>query len=324
MVAVAAALWAGKRVLLIVFAGLVFSVALNLAANWIAAKLHCARWLALTLVVVLLLTAASAASFFLAPHVGDQLAQVAEQFPGFVQQTHKQLEQYRWGRFVLQHAPAGGDVAAKAKWLLGQIAAAFYGLLGILANIVLIFFIGVYLAANPGLYKRGLVCLVPVPKRAAASRVLGDAGDALGRWLLAKLSLMCVVGVLTALGLWLLGLPLILSLALLAAALDFVPNIGPIASAVPAILLGLMQGPMHAVYVGLLYLGVQLLESYILAPLVQRKAVQLAPALLLSSQVLLAALLGLPGLLLATPITVVALVITREVYVKRFLEQCNS
>ena len=118
----------------------------------------------------------------------------------------------------------------------------------------------------------------------------------------------------------LLGIPLALTLALLAAALDFIPNIGPLASAVPALLLALLQGPTTALWVMLLYVIVQVVESYILAPLVQRRAVSLPPALLLGAQVLLPMLFGFPGLLLATPVTVLLLVVVRNLYVEAILE----
>jgi predicted PurR-regulated permease PerM len=142
----------------------------------------------------------------------------------------------------------------------------------------------------------------------------------LARWLLGKLCLMCFVGLFTAVGLWLLGIPLVLSLALLAAALDFIPNIGPIVSAIPALLLALLSGPASALWVALLYLSVQFIESYILAPLVQHRAVSLPPALLISAQVILPMLFGFPGLLLATPITVLLLVVVRKLYIESVLE----
>lgn len=321
VVAVAAAAWAGRSVLLIVFAGLLLAIALSSVTDWLTAKAHLPRWLALLLVILALLAVLAGGIFLLAPRIADQISSLAQRLPSLLGQARGQLQQSSWGRHVLQQLPDSSGMSSQLKWLAEQAAAAFYGLLGIVANVVLIAFIGLYFAADPGLYRRGLVRLFPVPKREAAGHVAEAIGQSLGHWLLGKLSLMCLVGVLTAVGLYFLKMPLILSLALLAAALDFIPNIGPIASAVPAVLLALIQGPVHALYVVLLYLGVQVLESYILAPVVQRKAVSLPPALLLGAQVFLAVLLGLPGLLLATPLTVMGLVLTREVYVKGFLEE---
>jgi predicted PurR-regulated permease PerM len=131
---------------------------------------------------------------------------------------------------------------------------------------------------------------------------------------------MAVVGVATTAGLWLLGVPFALALGVVAFVLDFVPYIGPILSAVPAILVAMTLGPMEALYVGLLYFGVQSLESYLLTPLVQQRAVQLPPALTILSQVLLGLLLGGFGLALATPLTAVGVVLVRELYVEDVLE----
>jgi hypothetical protein len=125
-----------------------------------------------------------------------------------------------------------------------------------------------YLAMDPDLYRDGFVRLFPKSLRPRIASTLEDAGAMLGRWLLGKLSLMCFVGVFTATGLWLLGSPLVLSLALLAAVLDFLPNIGPIVSAIPALLLALLNRPRAVLWVAVLYLFVQLVESYILAPLI--------------------------------------------------------
>lgn len=116
-----------------------------------------------------------------------------------------------------------------------------------------------------------------------------------------------------------LGIPLILSLALLAALLDFIPNIGPVVSAIPAMLIAFTNSPMLAVEVGALYLAVQIVESYVLSPLVQKRAVSLPPALTLLAQVFIGSLFGPLGLILATPLTVVLLTFIKMVYVEDLL-----
>lgn len=131
---------------------------------------------------------------------------------------------------------------------------------------------------------------------------------------------MAIIGACTAVGLWALGVPLALTLALLAAALTFVPNFGPILAAVPAVLLGLLESPTKALYVVLLYVGVQTVESYVLTPLIQKRTVSAPPALTILAQVLLGVLVGGLGVVLATPLTAVALVLARELYVRDVLE----
>jgi predicted PurR-regulated permease PerM len=127
---------------------------------------------------------------------------------------------------------------------------------------------------------------------------------------------MAVVGTTTTLGLWLLGVPLALTLGLLAALFGFVPYIGPLVAAIPALLLALMNGPQLALYVLLLYLTIQLIESYILTPIVEQQAVSLPPALTITVMLLLGVLVGGLGLALAAPLTACVLVLIKMLYVE--------
>jgi predicted PurR-regulated permease PerM len=138
-------------------------------------------------------------------------------------------------------------------------------------------------------------------------------------WLIAKLIAMVFVGGLTWLGLWLLGIGMPLTLAVLAALLTFIPNLGPIIAAVPAVLIGLLDGPATAVWVVVLYVAIQTIESYILTPLLQQQAVSLPPALTITTQLVMAVFVGGIGLALATPLTVVVLVLVRSLYVQDML-----
>jgi predicted PurR-regulated permease PerM len=123
---------------------------------------------------------------------------------------------------------------------------------------------------------------------------------------------MAINGTLTALGLWLLGVPLALTLGLLAALLNFIPNIGPIIAGVPAVLLALMHSPMQALYVVGLYLVLQSVDGYLLTPLVDRCTVSVPPALTLAAQMLLGGL----GLALASPLTAAAIVLVQKLYIE--------
>lgn len=134
-----------------------------------------------------------------------------------------------------------------------------------------------------------------------------------------KLASMALIGVLTGLGLWLLGIQLALALAVLAGLLSFVPYLGPIVSAVPAVLLAFTQGSQQAFYVILLFLGVQAIEGNVLTPLVQQKAVNLPAAMILFAQIMLGVLLGAMGVVLATPLAAMLFVVVRMLYVEGVL-----
>jgi predicted PurR-regulated permease PerM len=127
---------------------------------------------------------------------------------------------------------------------------------------------------------------------------------------------MTVVGVLVALGLSLLGVPLAMTFGLIAALLDFVPNFGPIIAAMPAVLLGLLQSPQQALYVALLYWAIQILEGYIVTPWFQKRAIHMPPALIVTAQLVFGALLGTVGLVFATPLTAIAILLINELYVE--------
>ncbi len=319
-VVVCAAIWITRRVLLLLFAGVLFAIVLNAIANWTAKHLSIRRAWALALTVLILFATFALTLWLVGGRFASEVQDLSHQLPAMAANLHDKLAQQPWGRTVLRNMPSPEDLLSHSSAVLSKSWTAAWGLLGITGSALVIFFVGLYIAINPSMYRDGLVRLFPISSRTRIAATLEDAGSTLAHWLLGKLSLMCVVGVLTALGLWLLNIPLVLSLALLAAALDFIPNIGPIASAAPALLLALLQGPMTVLWVALLYLAVQFLESYILSPLVQRRAVSLPPAVLISAQVLLPMLFGIPGLLLATPLTVLLLVVVRMLYVDSILE----
>ena len=136
-------------------------------------------------------------------------------------------------------------------------------------------------------------------------------------WLLAKLASMVMVGIFTTVGLWALGIDLALILGIIAALLSFIPNLGPLLAFIPAGLVSILTGVDTLLYVSILYIGIQTVESYILTPILQAEIASLPPALVLLVQVLLASMVGMAGVLLAAPLTVLLIVITNQLYVKR-------
>lgn len=190
---------------------------------------------------------------------------------------------------------------------------------GALASIVIILFIGLMLAATPRVYADGLLALLPEDKVPRGREVLGQLYDTIWWWLVGRLIAMTFIGVLTGIGLWIIGVPLVFVLALLAAVLAFIPNVGPILSAIPAVLIALVQGPRQALWVIALYAGVQAVESYVLDPIIDRKTVYLPPALTILAQLVMALFTGILGVALATPLTAVFVVLVTMLYVQDML-----
>jgi predicted PurR-regulated permease PerM len=309
------------RLLLFVFAGVLFAVFLRGSANWITRHTGLSLRASVPLVFALLIGAIVAMGWLMIPPLLEQVQTLADEIPRALRQIEESLEQYDWGRLILgalPQEPAGlfGDGEGDLLENLGMILASTLG--GLLDFIVFIV-VGMSTALTPQRYTAGIVRLVPVAHRGRAREVLRILGDQLQSWLVARFLTMVAVGVITAIGLWLLGVPMILVLSVLAGLFEFIPVVGPILSSVPAILIALLQSPMFAVYVALFYWGVQSLESYLISPVLHHQIVKLAPALVIIAELVMALTMGFIGLVMATPLLVVTIVLLRLLYLEDIL-----
>ena len=192
----------------------------------------------------------------------------------------------------------------------------FTSTLGLLGNLLVVLVVGIYTAVDPSPYRYGLVELFPLHRRQRIREVLDKLDHTLWHWLLGRLFNMTVIGVFTALGLWLIDVPMPVALGVVAGLLTFIPNIGPILAAVPPVLLALSMDTSTVWWVIGLYVGLQTLESYVLTPLVVQHQVSLAPALVISVQIIFGVLGGIVGVAVASPLTAVLMVVVAELYVK--------
>ncbi|WP_372615383.1 AI-2E family transporter, partial [Aquicoccus sp.] len=157
--------------------------------------------------------------------------------------------------------------------------------------------------------------------RPRASEVMDEVANTIRNWLVAMLIAMALVGALTGLGVWMIGVPLPLLLGLIAGLLAFVPNLGPVIAAVPAMLLAVPLGGQAVLLVVLLFVVVQMIESYAVTPFLQQRTVSLPPVLVIGMQLLMGILFGLIGLILATPIAAVAMTVINAIYVHDYLDK---
>ncbi len=253
------------------------------------------------------------------PPAAEQVQVLTEQLPRSLTLLQDRLQQYDWGRALIASLPSIDSMQLSFAALLGSVTQAFSITLEVVGAFVFIFFVGLYLAASPDLYLDGALLLLPRERRPRGREVLAALGLALRWWLLGRVVTMTLMGVLTTLALWLAHIPLALVLGIIAGLLLFVPYLGAILAAIPAVLVGLMQSPATALWVLVIYTGVHVFEGYCITPFVQKRAVALPPALLLSVQVLAAALFGTMGIIFSTPLTVVAIVLMQTLYVHDLL-----
>ncbi len=310
-------LWKGREVFLLLLAGVLLSLLLSAFTDVISRRTPLSRKAAYPVVLLLLVGVVTGAVWLAAPSVSRQVDELTESLPRAVARLTERIGEYRWASDLLEQVPAPEEAALSAdSETLAQTTSFLSSTAGGVASFFIALFIGVYLGAQPDLYTRGLLHLVPPARRARAREVLEEISSTLRQWLLARFISMAIVGVFTTAGLWLLGVPLALTLGLLAALLQFIPNFGPILSAVPAVLLALVDSPRLALWVIVLYAGLQLVESYFITPLVQQRLASLPPVLVIVSQLLGGILFGFLGFALATPLLAVTMVLVKRLYVE--------
>jgi predicted PurR-regulated permease PerM len=317
IIGVALLLWTMRGVLILLFGAILLAVILRIIARPLKKRLGLPDKLALLVAVLLVAGLVSLAFVLFGQEVAQQADTLRQSIPSAWQSMFQQLESFGLGEPVrqwLQSVGSGGQgvLSSMTRFLVSFTSA--------MADTLLVIFGGIYLAADPHLYRRGLAKLVPEKARPKVTEALDDCYGALRLWLFGRLTSMVLVGLLTGIGLWAIGMPAALTLGLAAGILDFVPFIGPIVAAVPAVLLAFATDPTMALWVILLYLLVQQIEGNIITPLIQKRAVELPPALLLFSLVALGLLFGALGVILAEPLTVVLYVLVKRLYVIEALD----
>jgi len=188
--------------------------------------------------------------------------------------------------------------------------------IAVFAGILLVIFLSIYIAADPGLYRRGVLHLVPHDNRQRFGEVMTAMGDVMRKWLVTQMIAMLVIGVVTTVILLVLRVKAAFALGFIAGLLEFVPTVGPILSAVPAVAMALLDSPQKALIVAIAYVGIQFVENQLLIPILMKGGLDLPPAVTILSQAVMALLFGFLGLLVAVPLTAAAMTAVKMLYVE--------
>jgi predicted PurR-regulated permease PerM len=297
----------GIEVFLIAFAGVLLAVFLRALTDLLTRYTPLPENWALSTVLVLVLMLLGLGGWLLAPQISEQVDEVSARFPEMVGEVEEFLQRHGWGQWLLeqlQDGGAGGGIGEAVGGLVSGLATWFTYFLTFL-------FVGLFGAYSPRRYEDALVHLFPLRHRVRTRQVLGEISYTLRWWLIGRAVAMSLVGITTGVVLGLLGMPFALLLGVIAGLFTFVPYLGPIAAGVPIVLFGLVEGPEMALYVLLAYTGIQVLEGYVLDPIIMQQLVYLPPVLTLIMQVLMAVLIGVLGIALATPLAAILIVLTR-------------
>jgi predicted PurR-regulated permease PerM len=276
------------------------------------------------LIIVLVVVTALIAAFFilLGPALADQFALLGTALPAALRQLEERLASTGWGQTIADEIPSLQQLGQRLITdgdFVARITGVFSSILSSLSTLILVIFITLFLSFNPQVYVNNFMHLVPREGRARMRVTLDQTRDTLEQWLLMRLISMVLVGVLTFIGLTLIGMPLALPLAVIAAVGAFIPTLGPIIALVPAALVALTISPQQTLFVVLLYLGVQSIDNYLVSPLLQKEMLYLPPAYIIVAQVLFGAVAGTTGLILAAPLAAALVVIVRKLYVEAVL-----
>ncbi|WP_137174976.1 AI-2E family transporter [Massilia sp. HP4] len=305
--------------LLLVFACILFAILLYKLSEIMHRRFGIKRKLALGIVVLVLGAIIGLGGWAMAPQISEQSTQLAKEIPAAIERLQGEVEQHPLIKRLVADLPSTEEITRQMGAMVPNAGLFFTGLLGALGNVVIIIFVGIYFAATPGVYTGGFIRLIPQSKRGRAREVIDEMSDTLSSWLLGKALSMLIVGTTTAIGLSLLGVPLALILGIIAGLLDFIPYLGPIMAGIPAVLLALSISPDMALYALLLFAAINMLEGYVLQPMIEAKAIDLPPALVIVMQLVFGTLFGFAGVALATPLAAVLSVLVKMLYIEDVL-----
>src|SRR5450432_942452 len=331
IVLIVTAMWLVRDILLLTVTAVIVAILLTTPIRFMV-KRGIPRPGAILLTLVLLIVVVVLAALVLLPGLFSQFQQLISIYlPGAAKEVQDQLQpenlQSRFS-FLKNLDPntltnLSDQVRTQLIDGLGNIPSQIFPFVGGLAttllNILIVVFLAMYFVADPDLHERGLIKMVPLRYRGRAFEILIKLDSTLRKFLQAQIVLMLLIGGVTGVALFVLGVPLAGALGTITGLLAFIPNFGPLVALVPIIAVALINTPDQLLLVVIIFYVVQFLMSQLLAPVLMGREVNLPPALILLSQIIAGIFFGFLGLLLSVPLAAIATVLVREVYIKDIL-----
>ena len=329
--------WYFAATLFLIFAGILLGVALNAMTQLLGRVIPIPHSLRLALVCVLLASLLSGVVFLGGSTIAQQATVLSNTIKGQLVNVKTFLEQHGVDTSFLElgnptaaataaatatadtpastttapakpspSLPSAGTIASSGGAIVSQTFKLLLGTLGAVGNFFIVLFLGLSFAAQPSVYRNGLLKIAPAKHRANITVVVDRIGETLERWLIAQIVTMIAVFLVTWIGLAIIGIQSSFILGIQAGLLAFIPTIGALIGGLIVVLASLASGWVAAASAFALFLGVHAMESYILTPIIQRQALDIPPATLFAFQILLGIVFGLWGLALALPLMAIA------------------
>ncbi len=252
--------------------------------------------------------------WFVGARLSSQVTQLSDTLPATIDNAQQKISSLPLGDKLIQYLQSSGT-SQKTMAIAKQFFSSGFG---IVSDLYIIILMSLFFTASPSVYTKGVVALMPSQQaKDKCGELLQELNTVLKKWLKGQIIGIVFIAALSAGGLLILGLPLVFSLSLIAGLLNFIPNFGPIIALIPAVLIAFTQSGSKALIVIGIYTGIQIIQSAVQQPLVQKKMVNIPPALTIIGQVAMGALGGFWGILLATPIVAIVMTIVDKLYLKK-------
>ena len=319
--------WYYAPTLFLIFAGILLGVALNAMTTILGRLVRLPHALRLTIVCLVLASLLSGVVFLGGATIAQQATALSDTIKGqlvglkaFLERNGIDTSSYfdfggssesstgapTPGAAATHNLPSAGALASSGGAIVTRTFKLLLGTVSAVGNFFIVLFLGLAFAAQPGVYRSGLLFMAPAQHRARATIIIDRIGDTLERWLIAQIITMFAVFLVTWVGLAVIGIQSSFILGIQAGLLAFIPTVGALLGGLIVVLASLASGWIAAASAFVLFLGVHALESYVLTPIIQRQALDIPPATLFAFQILLGVVFGIWGLALALPLIAVA------------------
>jgi predicted PurR-regulated permease PerM len=330
--------WYFAATLFLIFAGILLGVALNAMTNLLGRVLRLSHSLRLTIVCLVLAGLLSGVIFLGGATIAQQATALSDtiksQLVGvkaFLERNGIDTSYFELGNISAtptasttpaapgatatpaaaptHNLPSAGALASSGGAIVSQTLKLLLGTVSAVGNFFIVLFLGLTFAAQPGVYRSGLLYMAPAQHRARATVIIDRISETLERWLIAQILTMAAVFLVTWIGLALIGIQGSFILGIQAGLLTFIPTVGALIGGLIVVLASLASGWVAAASAFALFLGIHALESYILTPMLQRQALDIPPATLFAIQILLGVVFGIWGISLALPLMAIVKVL---------------
>lgn len=310
-------------ILLLLFLSVLIAIGLRGTSNWIAKRTPLPDIVALSLTILVIVALIIGMVLLVGSRLAAEFSALGDTLEDALLKLEEQLRQYSWGEEFVQQMPTTEEVGQQILDgnfdLFTRVTGVFSATLSFLSSFIIVVFVSLFLAAQPGVYRNNFLRLIPLAKRDRVRETLDQVGYTLQMWLLTRFISALGIGVLTMVGLTMLNVPLALSLAIVAGLAGFIPTFGPILAIIPALLVAFITSPEKVLAVFILYVGIQLVENYLVTPIIQNRLLYLPPVFIIAAQLLFGVIAGSIGLVLAAPLSAALVIVVRMLYVEDVL-----